>query len=52
MSRSEELLRFIITKKIPLREAIEVLQLVEKLVKDKQAAKEKAVIEDYETRGG
>ncbi len=58
MSRNNDLLKFILKKKIPLWEAIEILELAEKKLKEKERDKyeksrkvyEKAVLSGYETR--
>jgi hypothetical protein len=58
MSRNNDLLKFIIKKKIPLREAIEILEQIEKKQKEKELeahkkgwkSYEKAVLKGYETR--
>jgi hypothetical protein len=49
VGKSNELLRFLIDKKIPIRQAIEMLVAAEKILLARR--KEKAVIEDYEKRG-
>jgi hypothetical protein len=58
MSRNNDLLKFIIKRKIPLREAIEILEEAEKKQKEKEQeiykkgrkSYEKAVLSGYETR--
>jgi len=49
MKKRNELLRFLIENKIPLRQAIEMLEAAEKILLEKR--KEKAVSQDYEKRG-
>ena len=50
MGKSNELLKFLIEKKIPIRQAIEILETAEKILLARR--KEKAVTQDYEKRGG
>lgn len=50
MKRNNELLKFILKKKIPLRLAIEILEEAESEKKENWKAKEKAVLGKYETR--
>jgi hypothetical protein len=46
----EELLRFLLKKKIPLRLAIDVLEQTLQEITAKKAGKEKAILPKYETR--
>ena len=58
MSQSDDLLRFLLRKNIPVWEAIEILEQIEKKLKEKERDKyekgrkvyEKAVLSGYETR--
>lgn len=48
MGKSNELLKYLIEKKIPIRQAIEILEAAEKILLVRR--KEKAVVENYEKR--
>ena len=47
-SQKNEFLKYLLKKKIPLRQAIEILEDTEKKIAEKQ--REKAVLGKYETR--
>jgi hypothetical protein len=48
MSKRNDLLKFLVENKIPLRQAIEMLEQAEPIIRRK--VKEKAVLENYEKR--
>lgn len=50
MSKPSDLIRFLIDKNISIKEAMAILEKAENILKNK--AKEKAIIKDYEKRGG
>jgi hypothetical protein len=52
MGNKRELLKFLIDKKIPIREAIDFLTLAERMIVAKRLSKQKAIAPDYEKRGG
>jgi len=49
MGKSNDLLKYLIEKKIPIRQAIEILEAAEKILLARR--KEKAITKDYEKRG-
>jgi hypothetical protein len=48
----DELLNFIVKKKIPIQQAIDILEQIELDIKGKRKPKEKAILPKYETRAG
>jgi hypothetical protein len=50
MGKMNDLLKFLLDKKITIRQAMEILEAAEKILLDKR--KEKAVITGYEKRQG
>lgn len=50
VNRNNDLLKFLLGKKIPLWKAIEILEYVEKKQGKKWKAQEKAILPKYETR--
>jgi len=46
----EDLLKFLLKKKMPLRLAIDILEKAEEKILAKRKAKEKAILPKYETR--
>lgn len=52
MTPRDELLSFLLKKKMPIRFAIDILEKAEQEIIAKRKGKEKAILPKYETRAG